>query len=80
MPLKEAEVEVVVLRDWFLKRRADGEEVLKKNLVLQYCPRLIKDVTQLNSVLRKLENSGEVVVFREKGTSYIDFKYVRDNF
>ena len=79
MPLKEGEVEVVALRDWFLKRRAEGEGVLKKNVVLQYCPRLIKDVVQLNSALRKLEDSGEVIIFRERGALYVDFRCVRNN-
>lgn len=80
MPLKEGEVEVVALRDWFLKRRAEGEGVLKKNIVLQYCPRLIKDVVQLNSALRKLEDSGEIDIFRERGALYVDFRCVRSNF
>lgn len=79
MPLKEGEVEVVALRDWFLRRRAEGEGVLKKNVVLQYCPRLIKDVVQLNSALRKLEDSGEVIIFRERGALYVDFRCVRNN-
>ena len=76
MPLKDSELDVIALRDWLVKHRKDGMCEISKNKILQYGPRRIRSAAQLSGTLESLECNGEIEMFFEGKTAWVDFSCI----